>query len=147
MSGQGSSKSGPSASGSGSTGKDKKPTPSLRMAPLPGSPTGRLPSFKPPRDLTLGTSLNRAAALAVPGGRGGRGVAGLQDPNKKKFVPNLNVQRRDKSDAVQVKNEIKKGPGSHQRQPYARGGGAAGIFCRKYEPGANPSKQHQSTAQ
>ena len=130
MSGQGSSKSGPSASGSGSTGKDKKPTPSLRMAPLPGSPTGRLPSFKPPRDLTLGTSLNRAT-LAVPGGRGGRGVAGLQDPNKKKFVPNLNVQRRDKSDAVQVKNEIKKGPGSHQRRPYARGGGAAGIFLSK----------------
>ena len=53
-------------------------------------------------------------------------MAGLQDPNKKKFVPNLNVQRRDKSDAVQVKNEIKKEAGFHQRQPHARGGGAAG---------------------
>lgn len=127
MSGQGNSKSGPSASGSGTTGKDPKPTPSLRMAPLPGSPTGRLLSFKPPRDLTLGTSLNRAA-LGVPGGRGARGAAGLQDPNKKKFVPNLNVQRRDKSDVVQVKNEMKKEPGSNQRQPFTRGGGGAGIF-------------------
>jgi len=121
MSGQGNSKGGPGTSGSGATGKPT--TPSLRMTPLPGSPTGRLPSFKPPRDLTLGTS---RPPVAGPAGRGIRGVTGVADPNKKKFVPNLNVQRRDKSDAAQVKTEIKQEPGSHQRQPFQRGGGAAG---------------------
>ena len=127
MSGQGSNnKSAPAASGSGATSRPASTTPSLRMGSVPGSPTGRLPSFKPPRDLTLGTGLTRGVVVG-PGGRGGRGAAGLNDPNKKKFVPNLNVQRRDKSSA-EVKTEVKQEPGSNQRQSnsFQRGGGAAG---------------------
>ena len=126
MSGQVNKKVLPGTPGSGPTGKPAtSTTQSLRMATLPGSPTGRLPSFKPPRDLTLGTSRSAASG---PAGRGIRSATGLADPNKKKFVPNLNVQRRDKSDAAHVKTEIKQEPGSHhqQRQTFQRGGAAAG---------------------
>ncbi len=142
MSGQGSNnKSAPAASGSGATARPASTTPpSLRLGTLTGSPTGRLPSFKPPRDLTLGTGLTRGVVVG-PGGRGARGVAGPNDPNKKKFVPNLNVQRRDKSN-VEVKTEIKQEPGSNQRQSnsFQRGGGAAGRGRGANRPGILKSK-------
>ena len=52
------------------------------------------------------------------------------------FVPNLNVQRRDKSSA-EVKTEIKQEPGSNQRQSnsFQRGGGAAGRGRGANRPG------------
>ena len=113
MSGQGKSEASPVVG--------KQPSsPSLRMAPVIGSPTGRLPSFKPPRDLTLG-SLSRPP-IAGPAGRGVRGVPGMQqDPSKKKFVPNLNVQRRDKASISEpAKSKVDGKSESNKKQPPQR---------------------------
>jgi DNA-directed RNA polymerase III subunit RPC4 len=58
---------------------------------------GRLPSFKGQRDLTLGGS-GRPAAVAL--------TASSSTGEKKKFVPNLNVQRRKE----EIKKEVEDGP-------------------------------------
>lgn len=59
--------------------------------------SSRLPSFKGQRDLTLGGATPRAASAAIPG-------AAATD-NKKKFVPNLKVQRRKEEMKKEVKEE------------------------------------------
>jgi hypothetical protein len=107
MSGQGGKREGTP----GSSNDRPAVSSSQKIASLPGSLTGRLPSFKPPRDLTLGSSARPLASGSA--GRGLRGIPGMPDPTKKKFVPNLNVQRRDKplaSDVGQIKAKIKQEP-------------------------------------
>ena len=63
---------------------------------------GRLPSFRSPRDLTLGGK-NEATKSSLKPGSLAKSILG--DEKKKKFAPNLNVQRKD----AKAKNDSSNG--------------------------------------
>ncbi|XP_052126749.1 DNA-directed RNA polymerase III subunit RPC4 isoform X2 [Frankliniella occidentalis] len=76
----------------------------------------RLPSFRQPRDLTLGSgSVGRGGAL-------GLGV----NKARKNYAPNLNVQRNKSKEEVKVKEEPSKSRGERGRGRGERGKGERG---------------------
>ena len=78
---------------------------------------GRLPSFRGPRDLTLGGTTKGGPSLrgGFKVGTTSKGLLGLSDPDKKKkFTPNLNVQRKDTSKSIS--KEASTAPKEQQQQ-------------------------------
>lgn len=113
--------------------KEKKPSKpaTVPIKTEPGtsrssSPLVRLPSFRQPRDLTLGSgSVGRGGAL---------GLGGVTKA-RKNYAPNLNVQRNKAKEEVKAKEEPTKsrgdrgrGRGDRGRNERGRGRGAPNVI-------------------